>query len=286
MDISVVVPVNGRTQYLRRSIVTILRQPSLQGRIETEILVVDNAVDKHLRDHTRQVCAEALAEFPKTIVDFYYVPARMGDPKRHNGGYPRNVGIRLARAPIVFMADADVLHVTDTVWEHHQIHLKYPNAMVYGYLRDCPADVDLDNSSLQFALKDTQFDLRMAAHTNWFGAMSCSAQRDDLINAGGFDESFRFGWYEDYDLARRMIKHGTTVVRDDSIRSLHQDHPRWWRGRYVMKGYAGLLQLLGTKQANRRRDWGRIAISPDVLRSSKRREGNGICQPAAALCSL
>lgn len=53
--------------------------------------------------------------------------------------------------------------------------------------------------------------LRKAARRSWAGVKTCNLGlwREDILAVNGFDEAYR-GWgFEDYDLAVRLMKHGT-----------------------------------------------------------------------------
>lgn len=269
-DISVVIPVAGRFEYLARSLVTLLRQPSVQGQVAAEIIVVDNARTRHEREATKSTCIRQLALAPAARISFQYVTARHANPRHRSPGFARNVGIRLARAPIVLCADADVLHVTPTMAQHLAHHHNESDMLLFGLMRDCDPVVELTPDALRSALGDERFELRMASSTNWFGMMSFSARRDRLLELGGFEERFSRLGYEDYDLARRMILAGTKVIRDDRIETLHQVHPRRIVEQWIMKAYAGLRQIARVRQANRGREWGRTANMAAMLRSADR----------------
>lgn len=266
-EVSIVVPVAGRFEYLNRSLATLLAQPCLQGAVAAEIIVVDNARSEHIQKETEIVCVKQLERVPSAQVTFLYVRARHSNPRHRSPGFARNVGIRLARAPIVLCADADVLHVSSTAVQHLKYHSNASDVLVYGFMRDCSPSQNLTPDALRTALSDERFALRMAASTNWFGMMSFSARRERLNELGGFEEGFSRLGYEDYDLARRMLLTGTRVVRDDSIETLHQLHSRKIIEQWFMKLYAGVRQLGMVTQANIGREWGRVVQDPILLRS-------------------
>lgn len=272
-EISVVIPVDGRHEYLDRSLETILRQRSLQATLRAEIIVVDNARSPAGRQATRQVCGEAVLRHRQVHATLRYVATRHGNPRHRNVGYPRNVGIRLATAPVVLMSDADILHVTETLAQHVRRHGECDDLLLYSFCRDCDPGIALSRPGLETALQDESQVLRMAACTDWFGGGCCSARRARLAGVGGFEESFT-GWgYEDYDLARRLRRSGIRIIRDDEIKVLHQTHPRHTHGAWLMKARAGLRQILGVGSANRNRAWGRLSGEPELIAGNTRVAG-------------
>ena len=266
MDISLVIPVDGRYEYLARALTTILRQRALRSSVSAEIIVVDNARDEASRTATRQACLDALKEHPRATVSFRYVTAFHANLRHCNGGFARNIGIRLAQAPIIFMSDADILHVTETVAQHVERHRQIESLLLYSYCRDCDPTVCLSPTELDRAVTNERYALRMASSTNWYGGMCCSAPRDALLAVGGFEERFSRWGYEDYDLARRLQLGGARVIRDDVIHALHQTHQVKLRWATVMKTYAALRLLRRVAIANSGRKWGSITGDVDSLR--------------------
>jgi len=267
MDITVVIPVDGRWSYLGRSLETLLRQRALLKDIAADIIVVDNARSSEDRARTRETCVALSLRHPTAQAQLRYIATCHRNPGHRNVGYPRNVGIRLAEAPVVLTADADILHVTETIGQHLARHREFENRIVYSFCRDCPPDVQLSTHTLLAASQDAAFALRMAACTDWFGGMCCSARRESLLAIGGFEESFSCWGYEDYDLARRLCRRGTQVLRDDDIKVLHQVHPPQTRGAWRMKVRAGLRQVLRIMHANRGRTWGEVRGTAEVLKA-------------------
>jgi predicted glycosyltransferase involved in capsule biosynthesis len=268
MDISVIIPVDGRFTYLDRAIATLLRQEALHGLLAAEFIIIDNARTAALNQATRDVVERAAHQYADAAVTIQYIATRHRDPRHSNVAYPRNVGIHLAQAPVVMFTDADVLHVSETLAQHVAHHRQAQGLMVFSYCRDCDPEIPLDSECLKAALHDERFALRMAAHTNWFGGMCCSVQRADLLRLRGFEESFTRWGYEDYDFARRFQRMGGRIVRDDAIQALHQVHPTRMQGARFMKLYAGLRLLLRVQTANRGGDWGRLNAQPEWIRGN------------------
>jgi len=267
MDISCVIPVDGRSGYLERSLTTLLRQPV--DDFGVEILVIDNSRTDELRSNVFAACQRAASDFPNDgSIALRYLAAEHPNPSHRNVSYPRNVGIRVARSPVVLFADADILHVSETLRQHLSHHRREDNALVYSYCRDCDPQIPLDPGQLRAALSDANYSLRMAASTDWFGGMCFSVRRQRLIEVSGCEESFSRWGYEDYDLARRMRKRGASIIRDDQIQTLHQVHPPQSAGGWLMKLYAGLRQSCAIQATNRGREWGAFKGRPIDLASS------------------
>ncbi len=59
----------------------------------------------------------------------------------------------------------------------------------------------------------------------FFMTNNCSVEKDAVLRAGMFDESF-IGWgCEDLDLGYRLFQKGYRFVRENKVVSLHQEHP-------------------------------------------------------------
>jgi hypothetical protein len=149
--------------------------------------------------------------------------------------------------------------------QHVTRHREFAKLLLYSFCRDCDANLLLEHASLQSALHDSRFALRMAASTDWFGGMCCSVKREDAIGVGGFEESFTRWGYEDYDFARRLQARGVGVIRDDDIQVLHQVHPPRTQGKWMMKAYAGMRQLMHVMTANRDRAWGQTTGAAETI---------------------
>ena len=66
---------------------------------------------------------------------------------------------------------------------------------------------------------------RMAAPWFLLVTNSVSMTRDMLEKTGGFDERFKGGWLEDFELGYRLYQQGATFINADDISCYHQVHP-------------------------------------------------------------
>ena len=130
MDLSIVIPVSGRSNYLDRCLETILRQESLRGAIAAEVIVVDNAAISELSDATKLACESARRRHSQAKITLKYIRARHSKASHRNASYPLNVGIKLSRGHVVLITAADVLHVSDTLGQHLHSHAQVPKLML------------------------------------------------------------------------------------------------------------------------------------------------------------
>lgn len=205
--VAVVIPTFNRRQRVERAVASVLAQ-TLQ---DFELLVVDDGsedgtdvslagLDERLRYHRQANCGAAAA---------------------------RNVGIRLAGAPVVAFLDADNRWLPDHLEVALAILARYPEAVLAS---TCP--------EFRIAGREQPQDARLidplptALLCNSFGYVSCIAVRRDVLReVGGFDERLAVG--EDDDLWLRLAMKGPfAVVRRRTILRRHTRGGLRDRGRH------------------------------------------------------
>jgi glycosyltransferase involved in cell wall biosynthesis len=177
----------------------------------TEIIIVNDAsTDSSLEAALRCLRSSAL---PMRIVD-----------KRYNTGLAdaRNVGIGLARAPYLFMMDAD--------------NLVFPNALRELFVAITGGDYAAAYSLLCRFKKTTGNRVGLLSYYDWdpqilvqqpyIDAMAMF-RRDALLQNGGYDnELSQIGWFgwEDYDTWLRFAQSNLAVAFVPNILCLYRHH--------------------------------------------------------------
>jgi glycosyltransferase involved in cell wall biosynthesis len=157
-------------------------------------------------------------------------------PERRGRGPARNVGLALARGPVVLFLDADSYPAPDLLERHHRAHRAAGRRVLLGLrheiswphvghlIRDEPVpDVLLaaaECQDLRFPDPDDEAAVRELLQTPWLFAYThnISAPHELLVAAGGFNEEFgtRWGW-EDLELFYRVYG---VLGRDESAFAL------------------------------------------------------------------
>jgi GT2 family glycosyltransferase len=176
-----------------------------------EIVIVNDAsTDGSLAQARR---CQSTSPLPMRIVD-----------KRFNTGLAdaRNVGIELARAPFIFMMDADNLIFPNALRELLDIISRENRAAAYSLLcrfRGTPADrVGL--------LSYYDWDPEILVQYPYIDAMAMF-RRDLLLQLGGYDnELSQIGWFgwEDYDMWLRFAQKDYRVGFIPNILCLYRHH--------------------------------------------------------------
>jgi hypothetical protein len=194
--VGVVIPTYNRRQRVERAVASVLAQ-TFQ---DFELLVVD--------DGSEDGTGESLAG----------LDVRLRCHRQANRGpaAARNVGIRLARAPVVAFLDADNRWLPDHLEVVVALLARYPEAVLAS---TCPEfRIAGDEQPEDGRLIDP---LPTALVCNRSGYLSCiAARREVLLEVGGFDE--RLGVGEDDDLWLRLAMEGPfAVVRRRTIVRRH-----------------------------------------------------------------
>lgn len=201
-SISVIIPTYNRADLLREALKSLTTQ-SLP-RDEFEVIVIDDGS----QDNTAHVCSD----FEKHLHLRYQ--------KQINSGISaaKNMGIFMARAPLLFFFDDDDVADANLLAEHFRSHRSHPeeNVAVLGYTTWHPS---LTITPLMHYVTDVGGFLFSCEHLKhgqtldftyfWGGRSSC--KRSFLVRHGVFNQQFRFG-SEDIELGYRLSKFGLKVV--------------------------------------------------------------------------
>ena len=176
-----------------------------------EILVIDDASTDRSREQAERI--QQQSSLPIRII-----------AKKFNTGLAdaRNVGLRAARAPYVFILDADNLIFPRALELLYDAISSTDAAAAYSILsrfQNQPAD----RTGL---LSYYDWDPRMLVEHPYIDAMALF-DRAELIGLGGYDnELFKVGWFgwEDYELWLRMAAAHRTATHVPNVLCLYRHH--------------------------------------------------------------
>ncbi|PYJ11124.1 MAG: hypothetical protein DMF06_04055 [Verrucomicrobia bacterium] len=209
-ELSIVITLFNYAHYLRDCLDSIA-EAAAQLAIPPEIVIVNDASTDDSLIRARHF--QEKSPLPTRIVD-----------KRFNTGLAdaRNVGIGLARAPFIFIMDADNLIFPNALRELLDVVSREDRAAAYSLLcrfRGTPANrVGL--------LSYYDWDPQILVQYPYIDAMAMF-RRDALLQIGGYDNDLNqigwFGW-EDYDMWLRFAQKGHRVGFVPNILCLYRHH--------------------------------------------------------------
>jgi GT2 family glycosyltransferase len=209
-ELSIVITLFNYAHFLRDCLDS-LTKGAVQLSAPPEIVIVNDASTDDSLIRARQF--QEKSALPIRIVD-----------KRFNTGLAdaRNVGIALARAPFIFMMDADNLIFPHALRELLDAVSREDRAAAYSLLcrfRGKPANrVGL--------LSYYDWDPEILVQYPYIDAMAMF-RRDALLQAGGYDNHLsQIGWFgwEDYDMWLRFVQKGYRVGFVPNILCLYRHH--------------------------------------------------------------
>ncbi len=205
MRVSVVIPTYKRPDLLGRCLAALDAQDFDPAGYE--VIIADDAASEATR---RQVDAFAAQARPRVV----YAPVT----GTHGPAAARNVGWRLARAPVIAFTDDDT--IPDPGWLAAGVAAFEADKDVVAVtgrvvvpLPPEPTDYERDAAGLERAE---------------FVTANSFCRRDALAAVGGFDERFRAAWREDSDLQFALLRHGGKLVREPSAVVVHPVRPARW----------------------------------------------------------
>jgi GT2 family glycosyltransferase len=204
--LSVVVPTCGRVELLDRCLAALLGQ-SLAGR-HYEIIVVDDHPDVRTRELVAHWHERSGTSGPVVT----YLPNGGG----HGPAAARNLGWRIARAPVVAFTDDDT--VPTPGWLQHGLDAFDDSVdalcgRIEMPLPASPTDYERDAQQLESAE---------------FVTANCFCRKSVLEALDGFDERFLLAWREDSDLHFRLLDMQARIARAPQAVVVHPVRPAPW----------------------------------------------------------
>ena len=236
MKLSVVIPTYNRSQLLSYTLTSLVSQ----SNSNFEVIVVDDGGS----DDSRQVC-----ELFKDKLNLRYIWQK---DDGFRAGKARNLGLYAAEGDYIVFIDTGVLLQKDAIDKHIEIHenSKFPTVCigyVYGFeisnekLEEIePHLKDKNTEQLISMMEDLNaLDIRQSLYdefgyniSSWpapfdlFWTCHVSADREELIKSGAFDESFNSWGGEDVDLGIRLFMNNNKFVVDRGLCSVHWPHEK------------------------------------------------------------
>jgi GT2 family glycosyltransferase len=199
--VTVVVPTYRRRDLLARCLDALCQQTLSSASYEVVVC------DDEPNDNTKELVLAHAAR--AGVPRMRYAPVR----GTQGPAAARNVGWKLAKAPVVAFTDDDT--VPDSAWLSNGLAAMNPQVdaiagAIVVPIPTVPSDYELDASHLQDAE---------------FATANCMVRRDVLEKVGGFDPRYTMAWREDSDLHFALLEHGCRIVRVPAAVVVHPLRP-------------------------------------------------------------
>ncbi|WP_051258641.1 glycosyltransferase [Chitinibacter tainanensis] len=237
-QISVVIPTYNRADLLGYTLDALCQQ-TLPVEL-FEVIVVDDGGS----DNSKAV----VDRYAEVLNIKYFWQEDLG----FRAGKARNIGTAIAQGQYVVYVDTGVLLGSNTLQVHYDVHraAQYPTVMigyVYGFEVDHatskqmgklinPQSADASIAQLRalgaLDIRQRQYDELGENITNWpapfdiFWTCHVSAEREQLLKAGLFDESFTSWGGEDVDLGVRLFINNNLFTMEREACSFHWPHEK------------------------------------------------------------
>ncbi|MCP4324231.1 MAG: glycosyltransferase [Psychromonas sp.] len=238
IEISVVIPTYNRSELLSHTLASLTEQTLSKNVFE--VIIVDDGGSDNSQD--------VVNTFSKQLNVKYF----WQEDKGFRAGKARNIGTAIAEGKYIVYLDTGVLLATTTLEEHlfrHKVstHPITIIGYVYGFDLDDDAIKKMSSvispNSVDTILKELDkqeaYDIRQKQYDDlgqnicdWpapfdlFWTCHVSAERQELIKAGMFDECFTSWGGEDIDLGVRLFLNNNMFIVDKSMCSFHWPHPK------------------------------------------------------------
>lgn len=236
--VTVVIPTYNRAGLLRCTLESLYQQTLSADMFE--VIVVDDGGS----DNSEAVVQEYRAWLDIT---YFWQP-----DKGFRAGKARNIGTAIAVGKYIVFVDSGVLLASNALQVHLNVHshTKYPIVMVgyvYGFevdentSRQIDALINFRNTDLSITrlkalgavdIRQRQYDCLGDNISNWpapfdiFWTCHVSAEREELLKAGLFDETFNIWGGEDVDLGVRLYLNNNRFMMEPEACSLHLPHEK------------------------------------------------------------
>lgn len=238
INISVVIPTYNRIDLLEKTLISLCNQTMMKSTYE--VIVVDDGGT----DNARDVCDKYI---PKLNIRYFW--------QRDIGfraGKARNIGIAAAEGKYIVFIDSGVLLQQNALERHLSVHEKSDQPLacigyVYGFeipenifafvtknidAHDVDASVKVLKEANALDIRQSQYDELGSSISCWpapfdiFWTCHVSAERDELIKVGMFDESYNTWGGEDVDLGIRLFIGNNKFYMTPEICSVHVPHKK------------------------------------------------------------
>ena len=194
--IGVVIPTHKRAVILAKVLAALARQDFPANQFEV-ITVLDGP------DEPTEVMLKK-SSFPYRFR--WFIQPHQGAPAA------RNLGVKSSDAEVLIFIDDDIVATPEFVRSHYEAHQREPHSVVLGGLKPAP---DSPGGFVDAAVDWTQgyFD-RCSDPSYKVGGKDMvnpnfSAEKSDILKAGGWDETFEgYGGPDDRDLGLRFERRG------------------------------------------------------------------------------
>jgi GT2 family glycosyltransferase len=212
--VSLIIPLHEGNGEARRCLDSVQQHGAASAEV---IVVVDGG------------CAEARALVEEYQNRMIVIPDQGGPAAA------RNAGAHAATGDVLFFVDSDVELRPDTLAQVQQAFAERPESTaVFGSYDDQPADKRFLSQYRNLLHHYVHQTAREDASTFWSG---CGAiRRTEFLDAGGFDEGYRYPCVEDIELGGRLRAAGKTIRLCKDLQVKHLK--RWTASRLLWADFA------------------------------------------------
>lgn len=218
---SVIIPTFRQTDILAQTLISLQNQDL---KMEYDILVIDNNLEKTLNQEVRKIVNDAHMN--------YFLEERRGSAAA------RNMGVKQAKGDILVFVDDDVKANQFFLQSHIDHHLREKDLVVVGKVEQTSNRRNWFN---QYIKESHIFNCPITAKEElirplFYGANS-SVRREWVEAVGGFDE--RFMRRQDGELAYRLKKAGLKFIAEPEAKVEHYSNftPEGYLKRSRANGY-------------------------------------------------
>lgn len=216
---SVIVPTYNRLNILKKTVSSLLHQSIPYSAYE--IIVVD--------DGSEDATSEFIADLARSTGTLQYI--------RHEQNLgrvaARNDGIRAATGEIIIFIDDDNVPEFNFIEEHLRCYDDNAGSKLALTGNARYAEDVVGNSNFARYMQSRYLGSRLKTKrpgldshdlpARCFGTLNCSARRQDLLDVGMFDTSFRYYGCEDEYLGYRLKEAGVRIIFAENAKTLHCD---------------------------------------------------------------
>lgn len=238
--VSVIIPTYNRREILNYTLISLAKQDFDKDKFE--VIVID--------DGSNDGTDELVRSYEGKMNLVYHFLKDRG----HTPATARNKGILLSKGKVCLFIDSGVSLNTNCIREHVKFYEERPtHATVIGYVYGFFAPEDVEEKMKELFIPDDPYEsCRLLSENDifrdvrdrhyflyndrledlpapWFYYWSChiSANREDLLRVGMFDESYNGRWgVEDNDLGFRLQQEGIKIYLLRSAETIHYPHYR------------------------------------------------------------